>query len=181
MIYRSNSLFVSLLAKIENPHILGLIPPSEILGVPLRQKNRKSANFDDLSAIRKSVNLYEILHCSVSKQYLKSSFWTIFILYKFEQDHNMLCTKKVWVCKLQIRKVSHLRNVCKSNKPFKSANLRKLFADRPPLLSSHACEKTQKEGLFFALFFAKRSRKGNVFSGLSLLSLTGRNVTLNNQ
>jgi hypothetical protein len=64
-----------------------------------------------------------------------------------------------------------------SNKPVKSANLRKLFADRPPLLSSHPCEKTQKEGLFFSLFFAKKSRKDNVFSGLSLLSLTGRNVT----
>ncbi len=45
---------------------------------------------------------------------------------------------KDWVRKSQIRKVSHLRNVCKSNKLFKSANLRicdlrNLPADRPHL------------------------------------------------
>jgi hypothetical protein len=46
---------------------------------------------------------------------------------------------KNWVRKLEIRKMSQLGKVRKSNKLFKSANLRicnlgKLFVDRPPLV-----------------------------------------------
>jgi hypothetical protein len=76
-------------------------------------------------------------------------------MYKFELNHYMLylqgekvciCglsevfskSQKDWVRKSQIRKVSHLRKVRKSNNLFKSINLRicdfrKLFAVRLPL------------------------------------------------
>ncbi len=48
----------------------------------------------------------------------------------------ILNSQKDWVRKSQIRKVSPLRKVHKSNKLYKSANcdLRKLFADWPPLV-----------------------------------------------
>jgi hypothetical protein len=55
--------------------------------------------------------------------------------------------RKHWVCKSQIRRVSHLRKVRKSNKLFMSANLRtcdmrNLFADLPLLFSSKGlCNK----------------------------------------
>jgi hypothetical protein len=53
-----------------------------------------------------------------------------------------------------------------SNKPFKSANLRKLFADRPPLLSSqYACEKLKKMDYFFRCSLQKGVEKAICFLG----------------
>jgi hypothetical protein len=44
--------------------------------------------------------------------------------YLYLQTCEITNYKKDWVHKSQIRKVPHLRKVCKSNKLFKSANLR---------------------------------------------------------
>jgi hypothetical protein len=105
-----------------------------------------SPKFLLLSANCKSENFYKILYNSVSKVVLKVVFLFNFyyeqILYSYAfadmRKFEVPKSPKDWVLKLQIRKVSHLRNVLKSHQLFKSANLRfaELISSCPPLIST---------------------------------------------
>ncbi len=95
--------------------------------------NRKSANCHIWGWSANLTNYLSLQICgfSICGSYLQTSTKKISSLEVF----NLQITKKEWIRKSQIRKVSHLRKVRKFNKLFKSANLRicdlgKLFADR---------------------------------------------------
>jgi hypothetical protein len=120
--------------QIANPQILGLIPLSQ------------------MSESKFIIRIYlQILHNSVSIQSLKSSFSMILKMYKFEYFKCYIVRRKSKYLRTcgnfksanhkeirSVNAVSHLRMVRKSNKLFKTANLRicdlrNLLADRPPL------------------------------------------------